>query len=99
MDDIGQTEEALHTHAVQRQSYQAKLTEIEMALEEVQQTEEAYQMIGSLMVKRSPERVRKDLEEERETVKRRLAAIETQESRLRDRMERLQKEALGDGNE
>lgn len=99
LEKLQDAEQAMHSQAVQRQSYEARLIEIEAALAELEDAEESYQLIGNLMVKRQPEKAIKQLEEQRETTKHRLEALKRHEKSLRERFEKLQKEALGDSDE
>ena len=90
---IEDVEQALHTHAVQVQSYRAMLAEAESALANL--AGDAYRVVGNLMVKADPVALRKELEEKRHSLTTRLAALERQEEKLREELQKLQDAALG----
>lgn len=79
---------------MQKQQFQAQALEIDSALEQLEKTEDAYKIIGNIMVKIGKVELKKDLEENREKVGIRLKSIETQEKRLKERAESLRKEIM-----
>lgn len=97
LQELEQLEQTLHTHLVQKQAYQAQLAEAESAQQEMGDV--AYRIIGNLMVKTSPATLKDELETKQLTLKKRIVALETQEKKLREDMQKLQQEALGDSHD
>jgi len=89
-------EQSLHTHGAQRNAYQSQLLEIENASSELANAKESYRIIGNVMVKSDPEKLKAGLDEKKATLQSRLASLEKQEKRLREEMDALQKSILGD---
>lgn len=79
---------------MQKQSVQADLIETESALEELEGESEAYRVIGNLMVKVEPEKLREELKEKKTALETRVESFGKQEQRLREKAQQLQKEAL-----
>ena len=80
--------------SVQKQQFQMQLNEVESALSELEGAEEAYNIVGSVMVKASAENLGKNLDEKKESLTLRLKNLETQEERLRGKAEDLQKDLM-----
>ena len=74
----------------QKQQLQQQLIEIESALAELQTTEKAYKMVGKLLVASSPEKLKKELLEKKETTSLRLKHFSQQEEKVRKNAEELQ---------
>ena len=87
----------------QRLQIDIKLKENQNAIDEINKVDEntpIYKSIGNLIVKANKEDVLKELEEEKETLGIRKKALETQETRLKSKIEELQnkiQEALKGG--
>src|SRR3989344_6008161 len=67
-----------------------QLIEIESALAELQTTGKAYKMVGKLLVASSPEKLKKELLEKKETTSLRLKHFSQQEEKVRKNAEELQ---------
>lgn len=89
------TEQQLHAFTAQRSSMQQQLLEFENATREVTESKESYRIIGNIMVKQDPHKLKSELEERKATLQTRIAAVERQEKALREQMEKLQKQILG----
>ncbi|HVL47550.1 MAG TPA: prefoldin subunit beta [Candidatus Thermoplasmatota archaeon] len=86
----------------QRGQIEAQLREVERTLEELAKLEAGatlYRSVGSLLIRvKDAETLKKDLEEQKETMDVRLQSAKRQETRLRERLTSLQRElqaALG----
>src|SRR3989344_5727004 len=79
----------------QKQHFQMQLNEIESAQKEIKQSQQTYKIIGNVMVLATAADVEKDLKEKRETLELRLKNIESQEEKLRNKSEELQKQLMG----
>ncbi|MDD9953769.1 MAG: prefoldin subunit [Candidatus Woesearchaeota archaeon] len=93
---IEEIERALHTHVVQKQSYMAQLNEAESALHELTDEEEAYKLVGSIMLKADPAKLKEELQERKQSLTTRIASIEKQEQKLQQQLEKEQQALLGD---
>ena len=89
-------EQSLHTHSAQRNAYQAQLLEMENAIGELASATESFRIIGNVMVKSDPAKLKEEIVEKKSALHARLASIEKQEKRLREEMDALQKSILGD---
>jgi prefoldin beta subunit len=92
---LEQVEQALHTQTAQRAAYQAQLVEVESALSELEGVSESYRIVGNIMVKTQSERLKSELAEKKAGVQARISALERQEQKLRDEMQKLQDSILG----
>jgi len=89
-------EQNLQAYGVQRQAISSQLVEVESALKEVGKSDEAYRIVGNVMVKADKAKLVEELTEKAETLKKRLDTVEKQESRLREEAGRIQKEVMKD---
>jgi prefoldin beta subunit len=78
----------------QKQSFQARKMEIELALSEIEKTNEAYKIIGNIMLLSEKEKLKKELEEEKELINLRIKSIEKQEDSITQKMKNLQDEII-----
>src|SRR3989338_3090642 len=75
---------------IEKLQHQQQLIEIEPALAELQTTGKAYKMVGKLLVASSPEKLKKELLEKKETTSLRLKHFSQQEEKVRKNAEELQ---------
>jgi len=87
-------EQALHAQTTQRATLQQQLGEADNALEQSASSPEAYRIIGNIMVKTDPTKLRAELEEKKSNLIARIGSVERQEKRLREQLEELQKRVL-----
>lgn len=92
-------EHNLHNLLQQRQQFQAQLAEIESALEALQGTKQAYQMIGSLMIAADTETLHTELLSKKEVLNIRVKNIEKREESLKSKAKELQDHVLKELNE
>ncbi len=79
---------------LQKQNFQMKLMETESALKEIEKSDENYRIIGTIMVKKDKESLKKELEEEKEKLTLRIKNLEKQEETIRNRMKQIQEDIL-----
>jgi len=79
---------------MQKQQIHSNLAEIDNALKELENTNEAYQIIGGILVKKSPGNISSSLNEKKELLDIRLKAIDKQEKTLNEKASALQKEVM-----
>ena len=87
-------EQNLQQITLQKQQFQAQLMENESALHEVRNTDVAYKIIGTIMLKANKADVEKELSSRTETAEVRLQQFERQESEIRKRIKELQEDVL-----
>ena len=78
----------------QKQQFQMQLVEIESALSELEKSEEAYKIIGNIMVASKKEDLKTDLNSKKDIVSLRLKTLEKQENQIKEKAEKLQAEVL-----
>lgn len=81
-----QFEQGLQHLRIQQQTARRQHIELESALEELD-TEEAYKVVGNIMVKKDPKDLVQELTEKLETVTKRLEEFEKQEKRLQEKLQ------------
>ncbi len=87
-------EQNAQQYLMQRQQFQAQLTEIDSAIEEMKDSEESYRIIGNIMVKTPKEKLKKDLAEKKEMFELRIKTLEKQEKKLKEKAKEIQAEVL-----
>ena len=91
-------EQALQQLLLQKQTFQLQLMESESALKELQGTQEAYKIVGNIMVLTKKEDLENELKEKKETTELRISSLEKQETRTREKASSLQKEVIASMN-
>jgi len=87
-------EQSLQSFATQHQSIRSQLLESESALRELEKGDDAYKIIGSIMVLQPKEKLVSDLKEKETSLRARLTKVQNQENGLRKEAESLQKEIM-----
>lgn len=83
-------EQQLSTITQQKQAYQQQVTEIENALAELKEQEDAYHIVGSIMIKKKASRITQELEEKQKTFTVRVESLAKEEASLREQAQNLQ---------
>ncbi|NQV91571.1 prefoldin subunit beta [Candidatus Woesearchaeota archaeon] len=84
----------LQNIVMQKQQLESQLIELNSALEEISTTEQAYKIIGKIMIASSKEKLQKDLQDQKEVAEIRLKSILKQEESFKNSMEDLQQEVV-----
>jgi len=79
---------------LQKQQLQNSLLELESALQEIKSTEKSYKILGHIMVAVSPDKLSKELQEQKEMNNLRLKNYLSQEEKLKKSIEDTQKELM-----
>ncbi len=87
-------EQNVQSLLMQKQQFQAQLFEVESALKEIEKTDEAYKIVGNVMIKTDKAVLKKELDAKKEIVDLRIKNIDKQEKQLKDKAETLQKEVM-----
>jgi prefoldin beta subunit len=94
MQKLQALEQTLHAQLAQRNAHQSQLLEAENALRELETAKESYRIIGNIMVKTDSAKLKSELEEKKSMLQTRIVAVERQEKRLREEMQKLQDSIL-----
>lgn len=87
-------EQSLQSVFMQRQQFQSQLIEIESALVELKKTDNAYKIVGNIMVHSDKAALTKDLESKKELFSARMKILEKQEQKFKEDAEALQKKVM-----
>lgn len=106
MTDLDQTkvkmlqnyEYKLQQLLMQKQQMQSNLLEIDNALKELSNKSEAYEIVGSVMIKKSATDLVKNLDEKKALIEIKINAIDKQEIMIKDKADQLQKELVDSTN-
>ena len=85
-------EQNLHNLMLQKQAFQLEISETKAAKKEIENSEEAFKIIGQLMIKADPKKVKEELTNKEKLFSLRIKAIEKQESSLSEKMDSFRKE-------
>jgi len=80
----------------QKQQLNSKKIEANSVIEDLTKTDEAYELVGNILLKKSSLDIKKALEEKNEMFDIRLKSLEKQEKDVKEKAEQLQKEVLGE---
>ncbi|RME78003.1 hypothetical protein D6774_02560 [Candidatus Woesearchaeota archaeon] len=64
--------------ALQKQTVQSAIVEVESALEELENSSEAYKLVGNILIKSDAQKLKKELQEKKEILTKRLESIQAQ---------------------
>jgi prefoldin beta subunit len=84
----------MHQLSSQRQQFHNQLLELESALNELNNKEKAYKIVGNIMVEMPAKDLQTDLTEKKERVELRIKHLEKQEKQLKEKAEQLQGEVM-----
>jgi len=88
-------EQNMQQIAMQKQTFQAKLLEVNNALEEIKKTKDkVYKVVGNIMVLSDKKETETDLKSKKEVLDVRFKNLESQEGKLKEKAESIQKEVL-----
>lgn len=94
INQLQMLEQNLQQILSQRQQYQGQVVEIDSAIEELKKSEDAYKIVGNIMIKVSKEELNKDLVEKKERAEIRMKTFQKQEKTVKDKAESLRKEVM-----
>ena len=87
-------EQSMQNLLMQKQQFQLQQVEIESALKELEKVDEAYKIVGNIMVLSKKDDLKKDLSSKKEIVELRIKNMEKQETQLREKASKLQNEVM-----
>lgn len=81
--------------SMQRQTFQSQLFEIDNALEELKVSKDkVYRVVGGIMILSNKQSIEKDLSSKKEVLELRIKNLESQEKKVKEKAEEIQKEVL-----
>jgi len=83
-------EEGVNNLLLQKQQFQSQLLEVESALSELGKTEDAYRIVGNIMVHSKKGDLDKDLKEKKKMLDLRIKNLEKQEETMKEKAKKLQ---------
>lgn len=96
IQQLSMIEQHLNSIISQKQQYNKQILEIESALSELDLVDEAYQIVGSVMIKKKSSDIKVNLNEQKELIKVRLQTLEKQEKSYQEQAKKLQDKVMGD---
>ncbi len=94
VNNLSMLEQNAQQMAAQRQNFQTQLLEVESAIEEISNSKETYKIIGNIMIKTEPAKLKEELEAKKGLLNARVKSIEKQEDLLKEKSKKLQEEIL-----
>ena len=87
-------EQSVQNILLQKQQFQAQITEFDSAIKELKSTKKAYRIIGNIMVASDTEDIKKDIETRKSAVELRIKTLEKQEENIKEKTKNLQAEVM-----
>ena len=87
-------EQSLQSFLGQKQQFQVQLVEVESALNELDNTEKAYKIVGNIMVETDKNELKAEMQSKKEILELRIKTMEKQEAQVREKASKLQSEIL-----
>ena len=88
-------ERSVQNFALQKQTFQGQLVEVENALEELKTSKgQNYKIVGNIMIASEKDDLNKDLKSKKELLDVRLKNIEKQENTIKDKAKKLQEDVM-----
>jgi len=89
-------EQSLQQILMQKQAFQMEISETQAALKELDNSgDEAYKVIGQLMLKADKKEIKKELENKYKLLKKRADTLDEQEEEFSKKLEEIRDEVLG----
>lgn len=79
---------------MQRQQFQTQLFEVESALKELEKTDDAFKIVGNVMIKTDKAALKAELASKKEIIDLRLKNLDKQEKQMKEKAESLQKDVM-----
>ena len=87
-------EQSLQSFLGQKQQFQIQLVEVESALNELNNTDKAFKIVGNIMVESDKNELKADLQSRKEVLELRIKTMDRQEAQVREKASKLQSEIL-----
>lgn len=87
-------EQSVNQLVAQKQQFQMQIAEVESALNELEKTDKAYKIIGTVMVAANKEELKKELADKKEVMEIRIKNLEKQENQIKEKTTKMQSEVM-----
>lgn len=88
-------EQNISNLSFQKQNFQAQLTEVESALDELKNTQGlVFKIVGPMMIHSTKDKLEKELNEKKEIILLRIKTLEKQENQIQKKAKNLQEEVV-----
>lgn len=87
-------EQNLSSVVNQKQSYHKQILEMQSALKELENSESAYEIVGTIMIKKSAKDIISSITEKIKTQEIRMKSLEKQEETLRNQAQEIQSKVM-----
>ncbi|MBI2651481.1 prefoldin subunit beta [Candidatus Woesearchaeota archaeon] len=94
INQLQMLEQSMQSLMAQKQQFQLQQVEIESALKELENVNEAYKIIGNIMVLTPKNSLKDELNSKKDVTELRIKSMEKQETQLREKASKLQNEIL-----
>ena len=95
IQELQSHEQILQNVLMQKQAFQVEFNETEIALTELEKTEQdVFKIIGSIIIKSTKNDLKQELEKKKELISVRLKSLEEQEQKITDMAEKLRNEIM-----
>ena len=94
LSQLQMLEQSMQSLLMQKQQFQMQQVELESALKELERVEEAYKIVGNIMVLSKKSELKEELNSKKEVIDLRIKNLEKQENQLREKASKLQSEIL-----
>tara|TARA_Y100000310_G_scaffold93787_2_gene91337 strand:- start:15608 stop:15943 length:336 start_codon:yes stop_codon:yes gene_type:complete len=94
INQLQMLEQSMQNLLMQKQQFQLQQVEIESALKELENVNEAYKIVGNIMVLSKKADLKSDLDSKKEVIELRIKNLEKQENQLREKASKLQSEVM-----
>ncbi len=93
-------EQSLQQILMQKQAFQMELSETQAALKEIDTSgDEAYKVIGQLMLKSNKEDLKKEMQNKEQLLKKRADSLDKQEQEFSEKLEKIRDEVIGSSDD
>ena len=94
LSQLQMLEQSMQSLLMQKQQFQMQQVELESALKELEKVEQAYKIVGNIMVLSKKPDLQEDLNSKKEVIDLRIKTLEKQENQFREKASKLQSEIL-----
>ncbi len=91
-----QIQQQLQTVMMRKESLKTQKNEIDRALEELGDGDETYRSVGTILIRRDPEDLADELEEEKEDLDMKISSLQRKEDQLKEKLQESQSAMRGD---
>ena len=94
LSQLQMLEQSMQSLLMQKQQFQMQQVELESALKELENVDEAYKIVGNIMVLSKKSDLKDDINSKKEVIELRIKTLEKQENQFREKASKLQSEIL-----